>query len=234
MQGARYQHCDGNASTFETRQRRAGCGICTQETRDAAGSADLRWRASSPIDCLGLLEAASRLRPLDASIACRQSCGTQDRSHGAFQYGRPRVKKNDIKPHLKEYWVIPPTANAAFVHVNRAKNGEPSTHPLSGVELRALRRLKRESIESPFVFVSERGSPFTTAGYRKMIARLGEAARFSFPVHPHMLRHACGYKLANDGRDTRALQHYLGHKSIQHTVRYTKLSPDRFRDFWRD
>jgi type 1 fimbriae regulatory protein FimB/type 1 fimbriae regulatory protein FimE len=61
-----------------------------------------------------------------------------------------------------------------------------------------------------------------------------KAARFSFPVHPHMLRHACGYKLANDGQDTRALQHYLGHKSIQHTVRYTKLSPDRFRDFWRD
>jgi type 1 fimbriae regulatory protein FimB/type 1 fimbriae regulatory protein FimE len=67
------------------------------------------------------------------------------------------------------------------IHVTRAKNGEPSTHPLSGVELRALPRLKRESIESPFVFVSERGSPFTTAGYRKMIARPGEAARFSFP-----------------------------------------------------
>src|SRR6516165_6324590 len=115
MQGARYQHCDGNAGTFETRQRRAGCGICTQETRDAAGSADLRWRASSPTDCPSLLEAASGLRPLDASFACRQSCGAQDRSHDAFQYGRPRVKKNDIKPHLKEYWVISPTANAAFV-----------------------------------------------------------------------------------------------------------------------
>src|SRR5215467_4205552 len=115
MQGARYQHCDGNAGTFETRQRRAGCGICTQETRDAAGSADLRWRASSATDCPGLLEAASGLRPLDASFARRQSCGTQDRGRGALQYGRPRVKKNDIKPHLKEYWVIPPTANAAFV-----------------------------------------------------------------------------------------------------------------------
>ena len=67
----------------------------------------------------------------------------------------------------------------ARIHVNRAKNGEASTHPLSGVELRALRRLKRESIESPFVFVSERGSPFTTAGYRKMIARLGAAARLA-------------------------------------------------------
>jgi site-specific recombinase XerD len=51
---------------------------------------------------------------------------------------------------------------------------------------------------------------------------------------PHMLRHACGFKLANDGHDTRALQHYLGHKNIQHTVRYTEMAPDRFKDFWRD
>src|SRR6516164_6763273 len=115
MQGARYQHCNGDARMFETRQRRAGCGVCTQETRDATGPADLRWRASSPTDCPSLLEAASGLRPLDASFACRQSCGAQDRSHDAFQYGRPRVKKNDIKPHLKEYWVIPPKASAAFV-----------------------------------------------------------------------------------------------------------------------
>jgi type 1 fimbriae regulatory protein FimB/type 1 fimbriae regulatory protein FimE len=64
--------------------------------------------------------------------------------------------------------------------------------------------------------------------------RLGKAARMPFPLHPHMLWHACGYKLANDGHDTRALQHYLGHKNIQHTVRYTELSSDRFRDFWRD
>src|SRR6516164_1218366 len=64
--------------------------------------------------------------------------------------------------------------------------------------------------------------------------RLGEAAKMPFPIHPHMLRHACGFKLANDGHDTRALQHYLGHKNIQHTVRYTELAPDRFKDFWRD
>jgi type 1 fimbriae regulatory protein FimB/type 1 fimbriae regulatory protein FimE len=49
-----------------------------------------------------------------------------------------------------------------------------------------------------------------------------------------MLRHACGFRLANDGPDTRALQHYLGHKNIQHTVRYTEMAPDRFKDFWRD
>ena len=54
-----------------------------------------------------------------------------------------------------------------------------------------------------------------------------------FTVHPHMLRHACGYKLANDGHDTRSLQAYLGHKNIQHTVRYTELAPTRFKDFWR-
>ena len=104
-------------------------------------------------------------------------------------------------------------------------------------ELRALRRLKREQdadATSPFIFTSERGAPFTTAGFRKMVARLGVAAHFDFPVHPHMLRHACGYKLANDGVDTRSLQAYLGHKNIQHTVRYTELAPTRFKHFWRD
>jgi site-specific recombinase XerD len=72
----------------------------------------------------------------------------------------------------------------------------------------------------------------STLGFHHIIARLGKAAKL-LAVHPHMLRHACGYKLANDGHDTRALQHYLGHKNIQHTVRYTELSRDRFRDFWR-
>ena len=67
-----------------------------------------------------------------------------------------------------------------------------------------------------------------------MMARLGTAAGFEFLVHPHMLRHACGYKLANDGHNTRAIQAYLGHKNIQHTVRYTELSPTQFRNFWND
>ena len=86
---------------------------------------------------------------------------------------------------------------------------------------------------SPFVFTSERGAPFTTAGFAKMVARAGHEAKFKFGVHPHMLRHACGYALANRGHDTRALQAYLGHKNIQHTVRYIELSPLRFKDFWR-
>ena len=125
--------------------------------------------------------------------------------------------------------------NHGHLHVNRAKNGSQSVHPISGRELRALRRLQREQEpQSPFVFTSERGSPFTTAGFRKMVARLGVAAKFDVPIHPHMLRHGCGYKLANDGVDTRSLQAYLGHKNIQHTVRYTELAPTRFKDFWRD
>jgi site-specific recombinase XerD len=88
--------------------------------------------------------------------------------------------------------------------------------------------------EEAYVFVTERGGPMSTVGFHHLIQRLGEAAKMPFSLHPHMLRHACGYKLANDGHDTRALQHYLGHKNIQHTVRYTELSPDRFRDFWRN
>ena len=121
------------------------------------------------------------------------------------------------------------------IHVSRAKNGSPSVHPLSGVELRALRRLKREQDPpSPFVFTSERGAPFTTAGWRKMVARLGVAAGLGFKAHPHMLRHACGFQLANQGTDTRTLQAYLGHRNIQHTVRYTELSPTRFKNLWRD
>jgi site-specific recombinase XerD len=83
------------------------------------------------------------------------------------------------------------------------------------------------------VFTSERGSPFTTAGFARMVERAGAAAGFEFKAHPHMLRHACGFALANKGHDTRSLQAYLGHKNIQHTVRYTELSPDRFKDFWR-
>lgn len=120
------------------------------------------------------------------------------------------------------------------LHVTRAKNGIASVHPLTGVELRALRRLQREQAPGRYVFMSERDAPMSPPGFRRMIERVGKAAKMPFNTHPHMLRHACGYKLANDGHDTRSLQHYLGHKNIQHTVRYTELSPDRFREFWKD
>ena len=111
------------------------------------------------------------------------------------------------------------------MHVRRAKNGTPSVHPIRGDEIRALRKLRRESPNEAYVFVTERGGPMSTIGFHHLIQRLGEAAKMPFSLHPHMLRHACGYKLANDGHDTRALQHYLGHKNIQHTVRYTSFHP---------
>lgn len=124
--------------------------------------------------------------------------------------------------------------DSATLAVRRAKKGSPSTHPIRGEELRALRRLAREqSPKSAYVFTSERGAPFTTAGFARMVERAGIAGKLGFKAHPHMLRHACGFALANKGHDTRALQAYLGHKNIQHTVRYTELSPDRFVDFWR-
>jgi integrase len=124
--------------------------------------------------------------------------------------------------------------NAATLAVRRAKKGSPATHPIRGDELRALRRLQREQeSKSTYVFTSERGAPFTTAGFAKMVERARETAKLAFKAHPHMLRHACGFALANKGHDTRSLQAYLGHKNIQHTVRYTELAPDRFKDFWR-
>ena len=124
--------------------------------------------------------------------------------------------------------------STGMMHVNRVKNGMSSVQQIGGEEMRALRALNREDGSSRFVFMTERGAPMTPAGFRKFLARLAVAAKFPFSVHPHMLRHACGYKLANDGRDTRALQHYLGHKNIMHTVRYTELSSERFKNFWED
>jgi len=117
------------------------------------------------------------------------------------------------------------------LHVNRAKGGIESVHPLHGPELRALRPLQGSS---PYVFTTEAGTPVTTAWFLRMIQRTGKAARLPFQVHPHMLRHSTGYKLANQGEDTRSLAHYLGHRNLQSTARYTALAPDRFKGFWKD
>jgi type 1 fimbriae regulatory protein FimE len=118
----------------------------------------------------------------------------------------------------------------ARLHVNRSKNGEPSKQPIDGDELRMLRELHRQYPESPFVFCSsnkEGYAPLSENGVFKMIRRAGVECGLP-KVHPHMLRHSCGYRLANKGVDTRAIQDYLGHKNIQHTVKYTKLAENRF------
>jgi len=94
--------------------------------------------------------------------------------------------------------------------------------------------MKREDSSGAYIFVTERGGPMTTDNVRKLVQRAAQEGKLPFPVHPHMLRHAFGYKLANDGHDTRAIPHYLGHRNIQNTVRYTELAPGRFKDFWRD
>jgi integrase len=124
----------------------------------------------------------------------------------------------------------------ATLHVRRIKHGTPATHPLTGRELRALRRHHRETPGAPgaFVFVSERGAPLSAPGFSRMVERAGRAAKLGIKVHAHMLRHACGYALANAGHDTCALQAYLGHRSIQNTTRYTAMAQNRFAKFWRD
>jgi len=117
------------------------------------------------------------------------------------------------------------------IAITRLKKGTPSTHYLKGPEMRALRDLRRDWPDSPFLFCSERGGPMTADNVRKLVAKAGRDAKLSFPVHPHMLRHAAGYRLANAEKDTRAIQGFLGHKNITHTVRYTDLAPDRFKGF---
>ena len=112
-----------------------------------------------------------------------------------------------------------------------AQDGIESVHPLHGPELRALRPLQGKS---PYVFTTEAGTPVTTSWFLRMVQRTGKAATLPFAVHPHMLRHSTGYKLANDGHDTRSLAHYLGHRNLQSTARYTALAPNRFAKFWQD
>jgi integrase len=122
----------------------------------------------------------------------------------------------------------------ATVTIARAKGGMTTQHPLRAVELRLLGRLRREAPESKYVLMSERGTPWSTSNWRKVLQRLAAVAKLPISVNPHALRHACGFALAAKGVDTRALSHYLGHRSLQSSERYTAQSAARFKDFWRD
>jgi type 1 fimbriae regulatory protein FimB/type 1 fimbriae regulatory protein FimE len=144
----------------------------------------------------------------------------------AYRHGLRAVEICDLEWSQVEF------DRAATLHVRRAKNGKPAAHPIRGDELRALRELQRQT-GGGYVFETERGTAFTTDAVNRLVKRIGERAGFPFKVHVHMLRHACGYALANAGHDTRAIQDWLGHRAIQHTARYTELSQERFKDFWR-
>src|SRR5262245_14938784 len=144
----------------------------------------------------------------------------------AYRHGLRACELCDLQWHQVEL-------NTGHLHVRRSKRGTPSVHPMQGDEIRALRRLQHEQEASPHVFASERGGPMSAKSFGTLFERLGRRAGMPFTIFPHMLRHACGYALANAGHDTRALQALLGHNNIQHTVRYSELAPDRFKNFWR-
>lgn len=121
------------------------------------------------------------------------------------------------------------------LYVKRVKNGIDSSQPIRGKEMRAFRQLQKDYPDSPFIFTSSYKAPLATRTVREIIARAGEIAELEIRPRPHMLRHACGYYLANvKKQDLRVIKDYMGHRNISNTVIYTRLSSDRFDDFWRD
>lgn len=122
--------------------------------------------------------------------------------------------------------------NIGNFHVTRKKNGISSVHPLVADELRSLKQLRRNNPHARFVFLSNRGTPMTRYNFNALLKKLGKLAGLEVPVFPHALRHSTGYKLANQGVDTRSLQQYLGHRNIQNTVVYTQLNASRFNGWW--
>jgi len=120
----------------------------------------------------------------------------------------------------------------ARLWVRRLKNGLAVEHPIAGDELRAIKRyigIRKDSL--PWLFVSEREQPLTRQSVSYLIAMAAKRAELP-PVHPHMLRHSCGY-LANRGYDLRLIQDYLGHRDPKHTVHYTRVAGSRFEGLWR-
>ena len=122
----------------------------------------------------------------------------------------------------------------ATLHVRRVKQGTPSTHPVLGDELRALRRLQREQEPkvAVCVYFGARGA-LQHGGFARMVERAGRRGQVGLQGAPAYAPTCLRIRAGEQGHDTRALQAYLGHRNIQHAVRYTELSPTRFKDFWR-
>jgi Site-specific recombinase XerD len=127
---------------------------------------------------------------------------------------------------------------AENLFIRRLKNGFSTNHPLLENEIKAIRawlavRDSMPGAEGDWLFLSRRGKPLSRQRIYQLICQFGEMAGISVPSHPHMLRHACGFALADRGTDTRLIQDYLGHKNIRHTVHYTASNPERFEGVWQ-
>jgi integrase len=120
------------------------------------------------------------------------------------------------------------------IYCRRAKGSRPGVHPMKRDEVAVLERLlrQRRPRQSDYVFPSERAERLSRSGFWRVVAQAGEQAGLPVRAYAHLLRHACGYYLANKGCDLRLIQDYLGHKQIQNTVRYTALNPSRFAGLW--
>jgi integrase len=128
-----------------------------------------------------------------------------------------RLRDQPGGPSVRKAAVLRTLADPARLTHNE-KSLAPAQAPTN--ENRTLPRRLPNAAYPPREYLTE-----SEVWFLRMVQRTGRAARLTFPVHPHMLRHATGYKLANDGHDTRSLAHYLGHGSLQSTARYTALAP---------
>src|SRR6516162_8739282 len=190
QEGAMLRHCDQRSGGFTMTKS----NLRLVSPRSVIGTVPPRRVPNAELRTREYLTEAEVERLIKAAKVNRNGQRDATMILLAFRHGLRAAEIVDLR------WDQVDLGRNACLHVRRVKNGIPTTHPLQGDEMRALRALKRES---SFVFVSERGAPFTRAGFAKMVARLGVEAKFKFGVHPHMLRHACGYALANRGHDTR-------------------------------
>ncbi|EBF4782834.1 pilus assembly protein [Salmonella enterica subsp. diarizonae] len=127
------------------------------------------------------------------------------------------------------------------IYIQRIKNGFSTVQPLQKEEVTALTKWLHERnsinhdhlVNNPWLFISRTGKPLSRQRVYNILAAAGESAGLDIKVHPHMLRHACGYALADNGVDTRLIQDYLGHRNIRHTVIYTASNSMRFEKIWK-